>query len=402
MAIAGEPQHENVNSDRITVNVSGAVFEVRDGLLKQFPQTLLGSPSKRVKYYDPCREQYFFDRHRVAFEAILFFYQSGGRISCPENVPKKVFEDEIRYFEIPDENEPSSRMYKRVILGNKIDSGHLHPCQRKLWEIFESPNSSTTAKYLGFFSQFIVVLSVVTSCLRTVEYLQELLNKQFNDSSTDTGTPGFPSQQSHFANNLWFSFDVVCYGWFSLECAVRVLVSPSKRACFRTWVGIIDLLTIFFFYVLLTMKVAFPEAPKKVFNILDIFCLVRVFKLLRYSSNFQILVSTFISGASELKHLITFAMVFMVVSATTMHVVEMENNKSTFTSVPSTFWWSIITITTIGYGDMVPITNGGKMIASFCALFGTLMIALPLFRFAGKLRTFLTTIEERSERSVHW
>ena len=401
MAISGEPQNDNV-SDRITVNVSGAVFEVRDGLLKQFPQTLLGSPSKRVKYYDPRTEQYFFDRHRVAFEAILFFYQSGGRVSCPENVPKTVFEEEIRYFEIPEGNDTSSRMYKRIILGNKLDSGHLPPFQRKLWEIFEFPKSSATAKYLGIFSQFIVILSVVTSCLRTVEYLQELLDKHFNDSSTDVETPGFSSQQSHFTNNLWFSFDVVCYGWFSLECAVRVLVSPSKSACFRNWVGIIDLLTIFFFYVLLTVKVAFPEAPKKVFNVLDIFCLVRVFKLLRYSENFQLLVSTFISGASELKHLIIFAIVFMVLSATTMHFVEMEDSKSSFTSVPSAFWWSIITITTIGYGDMVPITVGGKVVASFCALFGTLMIALPLFRFAGKLRTFLTTIEERSDRNIKW
>lgn len=390
MEIETELRHD---TDKIIVNVSGSLFEVREELLKMFPKTLLGSPTKRMKFYDPYRNQYFFDRHRIAFEAILFFYQSGGRINCPENVPKKVFEEEIKYFEIP-ENE-NSQTYKTLILGNKIDSENLHPCQRRLWELFEFPKSSTAAKWLAIWSQFIVVLSVTTSCLRTERYLQEFLAKQSKTNLTRSEVLIFTLQQSHSSNNLWFSLDFVCYGWFSLECAVRTFASPKKLSCFRTWVGIIDLLTIFFFYVLLTVKTAFPEAPRVTLNVLDIFCLVRVFKLLRYSENFQILVSTFISGASELRHLFVFAAVFVVLSSTAMHFMETGDNNSTFTSIPGAFWWSIVTITTIGYGDMVPITNGGKVVASFGALFGTLMIALPLFRFAGKLRSFLSSAEDR-------
>ena len=384
MAVVSEPPND---ADKIIVNVSGSLFEVKEDLLKQFPQTLLGSPTKRVKFYDPYRKQYFFDRHRIAFEAILFFYQSGGRVSCPENVPKEVFEDEIKYFEIP-ENE-NSETYKAIILGIKMDTDNLHPCQRKLWELFEFPKSSKAAKWLGIWSQFIVVLSIVNSCLRTEKYLQEYFAKQFNQDSKSERL------DFHFAKNLWFAFDLICYGWFSLECGVRALASPKKLACFRTWIGIIDFSTIFFFYILLALKVAIPEVPKTAVNVLDMFCLVRVFKLLRYSENFQVLVSTFISGASELRHLIIFAVIFMVFSSTVIHFVELEESKTTFTSIPKAFWWSIVTITTIGYGDMTPMSTGGKIIASFSALFGTLVIALPLFRFAGKLRLFLRSTEER-------
>nr|1T1D_A Chain A, PROTEIN (POTASSIUM CHANNEL KV1.1) [Aplysia californica] len=86
--------------ERVVINVSGLRFETQLKTLNQFPDTLLGNPQKRNRYYDPLRNEYFFDRNRPSFDAILYFYQSGGRLRRPVNVPLDVFSEEIKFYEL--------------------------------------------------------------------------------------------------------------------------------------------------------------------------------------------------------------------------------------------------------------------------------------------------------------
>ena len=88
------------NDERVIVNVSGLKFETRQQTLDEFPESLLGDPLKRARYYDHNQCEYFFDRNRPAFDAILFYYQSGGKLLRPANVPMDVFADEIRFYEL--------------------------------------------------------------------------------------------------------------------------------------------------------------------------------------------------------------------------------------------------------------------------------------------------------------
>lgn len=99
--------------------VSGLRFETQHRTLDQFPDTLLGDPERRSRYFDPLRREFFFDRNRKCFDAILYFYQSGmlddglleafdwiwiffegGRLRRPANVPLDVFSDEIKFYEL--------------------------------------------------------------------------------------------------------------------------------------------------------------------------------------------------------------------------------------------------------------------------------------------------------------
>ncbi|PAA60070.1 hypothetical protein BOX15_Mlig000768g2 [Macrostomum lignano] len=89
--------------ERVVINVSGLRFETQLKTLNQFPDTLLGNSQKRNRYYDPLRNEYFFDRNRPSFDAILYFYQSGGRLRRPVNVPIDVFSEEIRFYELGEE-----------------------------------------------------------------------------------------------------------------------------------------------------------------------------------------------------------------------------------------------------------------------------------------------------------
>lgn len=90
-------------SERVVINVSGLRFETQLKTLSNFSNTLLGDPQRRVRYFDPLRNEYFFDRNRPSFDAILYYYQSNGRLRRPVNVPLDVFTEEIKFFELGEE-----------------------------------------------------------------------------------------------------------------------------------------------------------------------------------------------------------------------------------------------------------------------------------------------------------
>ncbi len=90
-------------SERIVINVSGLRFETQLKTLNNFQDTLLGDPQRRTRYFDPLRNEYFFDRNRPSFDAILYYYQSNGRLRRPVNVPIDVFTEEIKFFELGEE-----------------------------------------------------------------------------------------------------------------------------------------------------------------------------------------------------------------------------------------------------------------------------------------------------------
>ncbi|KAK6629034.1 hypothetical protein RUM43_002851 [Polyplax serrata] len=92
--------HDHDFCERVVINVSGLRFETQLRTLNQFPDTLLGDPARRIRYFDPLRNEYFFDRNRPSFDAILYYYQSGGRLRRPVNVPLDVFSEEIKFYEL--------------------------------------------------------------------------------------------------------------------------------------------------------------------------------------------------------------------------------------------------------------------------------------------------------------
>jgi hypothetical protein len=103
--ITGNQQKSNDYelTERIVINVSGLRFETQLKTLSNFQNTLLGDPQKRLRYFDPLRNEYFFDRNRPSFDAILYYYQSNGRLRRPVNVPLDVFTEEIKFFELGEE-----------------------------------------------------------------------------------------------------------------------------------------------------------------------------------------------------------------------------------------------------------------------------------------------------------
>lgn len=164
-------ERRQADEERVVLNVSGLKFETQLKTLNRFPNTLLGNPRKRNRYYDPLRNEYFFDRNRPSFDAILYYYQSGGRLRRPVNVPIDVFTEEISFYELDDE----------AVEKYRIDEGFLkegvkllpeNEFQRKIWLLFEYPESSLAARCIAICSIFVIILSIVIFCIETLPHFK--------------------------------------------------------------------------------------------------------------------------------------------------------------------------------------------------------------------------------------
>ena len=92
-------EHFFTHDDIVSINVSGERFQTFRGTLNRFPETLLGDVQRRRKYQRKTGELYF-DRHSEAFESILYYYQSGGELCQPNDLPLERFIEEIDFFDL--------------------------------------------------------------------------------------------------------------------------------------------------------------------------------------------------------------------------------------------------------------------------------------------------------------
>ncbi|MDC0948008.1 ion transporter [Gammaproteobacteria bacterium] len=105
--------------------------------------------------------------------------------------------------------------------------------------------------------------------------------------------------------------------------------------------------------------------------------LLRVFKLTRYSRSMQVLIEVLRSEAATFSASLFIMLILVVIAASGMHVVERQVQPEHFGSIPQAMWWALVTLTTVGYGDIVPITVAGKLFGALITIIGVGMVALP-------------------------
>lgn len=147
----------------------------------------------------------------------------------------------------------------------------------------------------------------------------------------------------------------------------------KKRLYFMTsWLGIIDLLAILPFYLPL-----FFVFDLRVLRILRLLRLLRVFKLIRYSKALRIISSVLKETRAELGITIFVTFILLILSSTLMYYIEHDAQPEQFASIAHSFWWAVATLTTVGYGDVYPVTMLGKILSAIIALIGIGFVALP-------------------------
>ena len=334
---------------RIIINVSGLRFETYEKTLCQFPETLLGCAAKRDFYYDSENNEYFFDRNRSSFEAILFFYQSDGKLVRPSGVPFHVFSDEVKFFELGKEHLQRLEIEEGYITDEKPILP-TNPTQRKIWQLFEYPDSSLPARFLALWSVSVILLSIVVFCLETlpsIRCVDDPTGPGCNNTNKQNGTSLNNKPGEKDEKDVWFVIEILCITWFSLEYIVRLLSSPQKLVFIRTFLNIIDLVAILPYYITLPMNEA-RVTSLAVLRVIRLVRVFRIFKLSRHSKGLQVLGYTLRSSSRELAMLIFFLLIGVVLFASAVFYAEQDNAKSQFSSIPDAFWWAVVTMTTVG------------------------------------------------------
>lgn len=387
--------HDHEFCERVVINVSGLRFETQLRTLNQFPDSLLGDPSRRIRYFDPLRNEYFFDRHRTSFDAILYYYQSGGKLRRPVNVPLDVFSEEIKFFELGEaafnkfrDDEGFIKEVENVLPTNKL--------QRKIWLLFEHPESSQNARVIAIISVFVILLSIVIFCLETLPEYKHYKVFLSSDNMTVVEEDEVPSGTDPF-----FLIETICIIWFTFELLVRFAVCPNKVDFCKNMMNIIDVMAIIPYFLTLATVLAEEDAVATeravkflpqggdegssnkamslaILRVIRLVRVFRIFKLSRHSKGLQILGKTLKASMRELGLLIFFLFIGVVLFSSAAYFAEAGAENSLFKSIPHSFWWAVVTMTTVGYGDMTPIGVWGKLVGSLCAIAGVLTIALPV------------------------
>jgi len=169
---------------------------------------------------------------------------------------------------------------------------------------------------------------------------------------------------------------------FSIEYVLRLWTADlhykkgskakKRKKFFLSTYGIIDLLAILPFY----LPLLFPFDLRFV-RILRLLRLLRIFKIGRFSKSFNTIKYVLRESKSELSITVFIAFILLIFSSTLMYYVENEAQPEKFQNIGESLWWSVATLTTVGYGDIYPITGLGKFISAIIALIGVAFVALP-------------------------
>lgn len=201
---------------------------------------------------------------------------------------------------------------------------------------------------------------------------------------------------------LFHAIEYAAVGAFTIEYCLRIWCAPehppfhtmsasaARRAFIVSGAAIVDLLTI------LPVYLSFVVAQD--LRVLIFLRLLRFFKLARYSPGMRSLLAVLKAERTALvaSAIILFGCVLF--SAAAIHIAEHEVQPKNFGSIPLAMWWAIVTLTTLGYGDVVPVTLAGRLIASITMVMGYMMLGLPV----GIMATAFAEEIHRREFVVTW
>lgn len=227
--------------------------------------------------------------------------------------------------------------------------------RRRLFHILHNPSpSNPTARYVNYLLAALIVCNCSAVALGTIPELKQAYRREF------------------------FIFELVSTLIFSLEYALRVWVcveqekfSHSMRGRVRymlTALPLLDLIVVLSF--LLPVDLRF-------LRIFRISRLLRVLNLGNFDQSLQAVLHAIARRRTMLLVSIFMMLIAIYFAASALYIIEHAAQPDKFTSIPATLWWALITLTTIGYGDLYPITPLGKFIASIISIIGIGIFALP-------------------------
>lgn len=413
--VYGQIFHQHSPGDCfINVNVGGFKQRMEHTALKRFPQTRLGRllccSSKEAILelcddFSPSEMEYYFDRNPLFFCYILNFYLT-GRIHLVDGLCVVSFFQEIEYWgikeqhldlccsnkfhelmelaefrsfdEMSDELPPhSSHSSTEEVYVDMFEGSWCADLRRNIWIRFENPGYSTAAKVMAVASLSMVIVSIVAMCIHSMPDFHQL-----------------DVNEKEIENPVLVFFENLCVLFFSAEFVLRLAAAPSARRFLCNALNIIDLMSVVPFYVTVACDIVNERESTdlgnvgKVVQVLRLMRVFRILKLARHSAGLRSLGATLRHSSREVGMLVLFLSVGVSTFSALIYFVEKESQESELQNIPIGWWWATISMTTVGYGDILPVTFAGKLIGTLCIICGLLIVALPVTNIFNKFSKF--------------
>lgn len=229
--------------------------------------------------------------------------------------------------------------------------------RKKTYQVLEKHIGGKLSFRINLFLVILIISSVIVVILES--------DKNFSDNY----------------KNSFYLFEFFAFSIFTLDYILRIWIAPEAKNnqqisnlkirlnYILTPMAIIDLIAILPFFL------GFFIADDLI--MLRLLRLVRAFKLTRYAHSMDILLSVLKYEATTFFSAFFILGIIIILTATGMHLIEGEIQPEAFGSIPKSLWWATITLTTVGYGDVIPITVVGKLLGGIIAISGITMAALP-------------------------
>ena len=218
-------------------------------------------------------------------------------------------------------------------------------------------------RFVSLFIQFLILISVITFSVETIPTLK-------------------PETRS-----ILRTIEVVSVIIFTIEYVLRIYMSDKKLSFIFSFYGIIDFLAILPFYLAFGIDLRSLRA-------LRFLRLFRIFKLVRYNKALKHFSRAIKSAKEQIILFIFITLLLIYFSAVGIYYFENEAQPEHFSSIFDSLWWSIITLTTVGYGDVYPITVGGKVFTFVILMIGLGIVAIP----TGIISSALTTSVDKDDK----
>ncbi|EFO86533.1 hypothetical protein CRE_04670 [Caenorhabditis remanei] len=403
-----------ISQQFIKLNVGGQRFMLRkDTIRKRGVGRLMDLVNKSVKdsnadaFFSETSE-FYFERPPALFHIVYQFYLNAfyhsGVIHQPTNLCPVDIIEELEYWRvIPDEylascccaqqmddDDEEQEEQDKPNLFKTLKFGEI---RRTIWNIIEEPASSGKAQVFAVFSVFFVLISISGLVLGSLPELQ-VPTRQKNNLTGEEYVEMEPMPilgYIEYVCIVWFTVEysrfqvhkIVCLFW---SLGLKMLVSAERKRTFRQLLNIIDLLAILPFIIemlllifgISTEQLRDLKGAFLVIRILRVLRVIRVLKLGRYSSGLQMFGKTLKASFRQLGMMAMVVMTGVIFFSTLVYFLEKDEPGSKFHSIPAACWWCIVTMTTVGYGDLTPITVPGKLVATGAIACGVLVLALPI------------------------